>query len=134
MVCSSHISVISFLVTLLAWLSFVFFRLAHLALQNVNKDHAIFLYFHNLVAKRDQKTKNQKWDERNIDLSFHYLDPNVCIKRMIWSLFVVYLWYIDIYFSFRKTTWDIYLWSGHEPAAEPLSKHLANMVSPNECW
>jgi hypothetical protein len=36
----------------------IFFRLAHLALQNVNKDYAIFWYFCNLVAKSDQKTKN----------------------------------------------------------------------------
>jgi len=35
----------------------VFFRLAHFALQNVNKDYVIFLYFHNFVAKSDQKPK-----------------------------------------------------------------------------
>jgi hypothetical protein len=38
----------------------VFFRLAHLALQNVNKDCAIFLYFRNFVAKSDQKPKTKK--------------------------------------------------------------------------
>ena len=44
------------------------FRLAHLALQNVNKDYVIFLYFRNFIAKSDQKpkTKNQKWNEKNI--------------------------------------------------------------------
>jgi hypothetical protein len=31
----------------------VFFRLAHLALQNVNKDS----YFHSFIAKSDQKPK-----------------------------------------------------------------------------
>ena len=31
--------------------------LAHLALQNVNKDYAIFLYFHKFIAKSDQKPK-----------------------------------------------------------------------------
>ena len=36
----------------------VFFRLAHLALQNVNKDCVIFLHFCNFVAKSGQKTKN----------------------------------------------------------------------------
>ena len=34
-----------------------FFRLAHLPLQNVNKDYVIFLYFHNFVAQSDQKPK-----------------------------------------------------------------------------
>ena len=37
----------------------VFFRLAHLALQNVNKDYVIFLYFRNFVAKSDQKQKTK---------------------------------------------------------------------------
>ena len=48
------------LVTLVAWFSFLFFRLAHRALQNVNKDYVIFLYFLNFHAKSDQKpnTKN----------------------------------------------------------------------------
>ena len=41
-----------------------FFRLAHLALQNVNKDYIIFSYFHNFVAKSDQKPEMMK-DERN---------------------------------------------------------------------
>ena len=35
----------------------VFFRLAHLALQNVNKDYVVFSYFRNFVAKSDQKPK-----------------------------------------------------------------------------
>ena len=45
-----------------------FFCLAHLALQNVNKDYVIFTYFCNFDAKSDQKpkTKNEKWDEQNI--------------------------------------------------------------------
>ena len=34
-----------------------FSRLAHLALQNVNKDYVIVSYFRNLVAKSDQKPK-----------------------------------------------------------------------------
>ena len=33
----------------------VFFHIAHLALQNVNKDYVIFSYFCNFVAKSDQK-------------------------------------------------------------------------------
>ena len=37
----------------------VFFSLAHLALQNVNKDYVIFLYFRNFIAKNDQKPKTK---------------------------------------------------------------------------
>ena len=37
----------------------VFFRLAHLALQNVNKDYGIFSYFRNFVGKSDQKPKTK---------------------------------------------------------------------------
>jgi hypothetical protein len=39
----------------------VIFRLAHIALQNVNKDYVIFSYFRNFVAKSDhkRKTKNE---------------------------------------------------------------------------
>ena len=36
-----------------------FFHLAHLALENVNKDYVIFSYFHNFVAKSDQKPKTK---------------------------------------------------------------------------
>ena len=38
---------------------FPFFCLAHLALQNVNKDYIIFLYFRNFIAKSDQKPKTK---------------------------------------------------------------------------
>ena len=52
--------VFGILVTLVAWFSFrFFFRLAHLALQNVNKDYVIFLYFRNFVDKSDQKPKTK---------------------------------------------------------------------------
>ena len=37
----------------------VFFRLAHLALQNVNKDYVIFSNSRNFVAKSDQKPKTK---------------------------------------------------------------------------
>ena len=37
----------------------VFFRLAHLALQNVIKDYVIFSYFWDFVAKSDQKPKTK---------------------------------------------------------------------------
>ena len=48
--------VFGILVTLVAWFSFCFFFcLAHLTLQNVNKHYIIFSYFHNFVAKSDQK-------------------------------------------------------------------------------
>ena len=38
---------------------FPVFCLAHLALQNVNKDYVIFSYFRNFVAKSDQKPKTK---------------------------------------------------------------------------
>jgi len=51
--------VFGILVTLVAWFSFRFFHLAHLALQNVNKDYIIFSHFRNFVAKSDQKPKTK---------------------------------------------------------------------------
>ena len=44
-----------------SWVIFFpfFFRLAHLALQNVNKDYIIFSYFRNFVTKSDQKPKTK---------------------------------------------------------------------------
>ena len=52
--------VLGILVTLVACISFWgFFRLAHLALQNVNKDYVIFSYFCNFVAKNDKKPKTK---------------------------------------------------------------------------
>ena len=56
--------VFGILVTLVAWFSFLFF---HLALQNVNKDYVIFLYFCNFVAKvtKNQKPKNEM-NKKNI--------------------------------------------------------------------
>ena len=48
------------LVTLVGLFSFCFFfRLAHLALQNVNKDYVIFSNFRNFFAKSDQKPKTK---------------------------------------------------------------------------
>ena len=47
--------VFGILVTLVAWFCFRLF--SRLALQNVNKDYTIFLYFRNFVAKSDQKRK-----------------------------------------------------------------------------
>ena len=54
--CSSHIFIFWSLY-LRNFLS-VFFCLAHLALQNVNKDYVIFSYFCNFITKSDQ---NQIW-------------------------------------------------------------------------
>ena len=45
------------LVTLVVWFCFCFFCLAHLVLQNVNKDYVIFSYF---VTSLPKVTKNQK--------------------------------------------------------------------------
>ena len=71
--------VFGILVTLVVWFSLHFFRLAHLALQNVNKDYVIFLYFCNLIAKSDQKprTKKMRWTKQwycrrmKIQMQFH---------------------------------------------------------------
>ena len=54
---SSHIFVFWFFVFWTHDFLIVFFCLAHLALQNVNKDHIIFSYFRNFVAKSDRKPK-----------------------------------------------------------------------------
>ena len=68
------------MVTLVAWFSFCFFRLAHLALQNVNKDYVIFSYFRNSIAKSDQKQKTKngmRFDcsvHTNGKLGFHFWD------------------------------------------------------------
>ena len=43
------------------------FRLAHLVLQNVNKDYEIFSYFHNFVAKTDGKRK-MEWNKQKLYL------------------------------------------------------------------
>ena len=51
--------VFGILVTLVAWFSFLFFHLAYLVLQNVNKDYIIFLYFRNFIVKGDQKPKTK---------------------------------------------------------------------------
>ena len=44
----------------------VFFCLDHLALQNVHKKYAIFLYFHNFFAKSDKKTKTKNGINKTI--------------------------------------------------------------------
>ena len=51
----------------------VFFHLAHLALQNVNKDYVKFSYFSNVIAKSDQKpkTKNVMNKTKNNKLYFY---------------------------------------------------------------
>ena len=69
---SSHIFVFWFLVFWSIKLSdfiSVFFRLAHLALQNVNKDYVIFLYFSNFVNKTDQKRK-MGWTKHKSQFKF----------------------------------------------------------------
>ena len=49
--CFGHFSCVIFFTFL--------FRLIHLALQNVNKDYVIFLYFRNFIAKNDKKPKTK---------------------------------------------------------------------------
>ena len=69
-----HLMVFGTLGSLVAWFSLCFFRLAHLALQNVNKDYVIFPYFHKFVAKSNQKRKmgwtKQTFPKLGTNLSF----------------------------------------------------------------
>ena len=55
------------LVTLVALFSFHFFPSCPSCHANVNKDYVIFLYFCNITAKIDQKTKKQKWEFKMAD-------------------------------------------------------------------
>ena len=57
----------------------VFFHLAHLVLQNVNKEYIIFLYFCNFIAQSDQK---RKWDEPNISVQKEY-QPIIYIMHQL---------------------------------------------------
>ena len=72
------------LVTLVAWYSFPFFRLAHLALQNVNKDYIIFSYFHNFVTKSDQKprTKNGMSETFDYKINANIQQSDVSQKKI----------------------------------------------------
>ena len=61
MFCSSHIFVFWFFVFWSLYSCMIFFPFfSVLPLQNTNKDYIIFLYFHNFVAKSNQKQKNKK--------------------------------------------------------------------------
>ena len=75
--------VFGILVTLVAWFSFLFFRLAHLALQNVNKDYVIFLYFRNFVGKSDQKpkTKNLMNETKMTSISLKLVEVVILIEK-----------------------------------------------------
>ena len=49
----------------------LYLHLAHIALQNANKDYLIFSYFCYFIAKSNHKSKNEKWDERKINMHFN---------------------------------------------------------------
>ena len=59
------------LVILVVWFFSLFFRPAHLALQNVNKDYIIFSYFHNFVAKSDKKPKTKNGMNKTLVSKMH---------------------------------------------------------------
>ena len=59
---------------------FVFFRLAHLALQNPNKNYVIFSYFRNLVANSDQKPKTK--NDMNVSIGTFLEKENLLSKRL----------------------------------------------------
>ena len=67
----------------------IFFRLAHLAWQKVNKDYKIFSNFCNFEAKSDQ---NQKWDKRNIHdyrvvcLLFMKISPHSTLSGLLLAM------------------------------------------------
>ena len=65
---------------------FIFFHLVHLALQNVNKDYIIFLYFCNFVTKSDQKPK-MKWDKQNIKIVSIFVVVAIRKKKRPGSIF-----------------------------------------------
>ena len=58
----------------------VFSCLAHLTLQNVNKDYVIFSYFGNFVTKSDQKlkTKNGMNETKDVTSQFIWLHKAFC--------------------------------------------------------
>ena len=93
--------VFGILVTLVAWSLFCFFCLAHLALQNVNKDYATFSYLHNFVAKKWPKIKNKKYDMiKNINTFFWAVQVLVkawncksCKLEPRPSLLLLYIWH-----------------------------------------
>ena len=91
---SSHIFVFWFLVfwslKLCNFLS-VFFCLAHLALQNVNKDYITFSYFRNFIAKSDKKPKTK--NGMNATLKEKKVGPHI---------FVAFLEYLNCNFSTMK--------------------------------
>ena len=60
---------------------FPFFpRLAHLALQKVNKNYVIFSYFHNFIAKSDQKPKTKN----GMNETFVYMVNDQCLSKKFW--------------------------------------------------
>jgi hypothetical protein len=57
-ICFVHPIILSLVLGICDFL-LVFFRLAHLALHNVNKEYVIFLHFCNFVAKSEKKPKTK---------------------------------------------------------------------------
>ena len=55
--------------------SCLIFRLAHLALQNINKDYVIFSYFCNFVAKSNEKPKTKRGMNETKDVTSQSILP-----------------------------------------------------------
>ena len=71
-----------------------FFHLAHLALQNLNKDYIIFSNFCDFVVK----TQNEKWDElltERLNLNFQDYFPAKNCLDFFWKLLLIVLSFID---------------------------------------
>ena len=88
MFCSSHIFVVWFWVfwslQLRDFLS-VFFHHAHLALQNVNKEYVIFLYFRNSNAKSDEKQKTKYGINETFEMNWR----DLCDTAEFWMLWTL---------------------------------------------
>ena len=117
--------VFGILVTIVAWFSFRFFCLAHLALQNVNKDYIIFSYFRNFVAKNDQnpKTKNGR--------------NKTQVNRTGWKEMIGLTWKMKknktllisyLYSTVFTRTYIDYLWEILEGHANDVVNHPVDMM------
>ena len=132
--------VFGFFVTLVAWFSFRFFCLAHLALQNVNKDYVIFSYFCNFVAKSDQKRKMGWTKQKSKDFTigwnkWFFKKPSsklVCTWEFVYNCTTgrrsLKYWF---YFAFFFSCWFITLFRKRF-FAWPLYVKIA-IVSGNWC-
>ena len=66
------------------------------------------MYFHNFINKSDEKTKNEKWDERNIKVLTVFL-PDVghrCIESLFQHIEEIAFVQKEIWMEFADTVWQ----------------------------